>query len=379
MPQLLQLDSAATLKNSRSREITATFADTWRGLGPDYTVTHRDLHRDPLPHLADAVLHWAPHLRPEGAATAPAEAIAAGEALQDELIGELLAADVLLVGAPLYNYSVPSALKAWIDYVHVPGRTAPFGDSDQPLAGRPAVVVSSRGASYDPGSPTEGWDHAVPMLQIILGQALGMPVEVITTSLTLAENIPALAPQRDRSRAELAAAREEAAAAARRLGASLASRVNAELDPSRVISVSREVAAPAGQIFELIADPAAQPRWDGNDNLAAAPGGQRVRRAGDVFTMTLTGGDVRENHVVEFTEGRRMAWCPSEVGQPQPGHRWEWELADLGDGRTLVTCTYDWTRLAATDTKRLARARSTTPERLRASLDRLAALAEAAR
>jgi uncharacterized protein YndB with AHSA1/START domain len=146
-----------------------------------------------------------------------------------------------------------------------------------------------------------------------------------------------------------------------------------------VISVSREVAAPAGHIFELIADPAAQPRWDGNDNLAVAPAGQRVRHVGDVFTMTLTGGDVRENHVVEFAEGRRIAWCPSEVGRPQPGHRWAWELAALADERTLVTCTYDWTRLAATDTKRLARARSTTPERLRASLNRLAALAEAAR
>ena len=219
MPRLLQLDSAATLKNSRSREITATFADTWRGLGPEYTVVHRDLHRDPLPHLADAVLHWPPHLRPKGAATAPPQALAAAEALQDELIGELLAAAVLLVGAPLYNYTVPSALKAWIDNIHVPGRTAPFGDSGQPLAGRPAVVVSSRGASYDPGSPTEGWDHAVPVLQLILGTALGMSVEVITTSLTLAETLPPLAPMRDRARAELAAANEAAAAAARRLGA----------------------------------------------------------------------------------------------------------------------------------------------------------------
>jgi FMN-dependent NADH-azoreductase len=220
VPHLLQLDSAAALKNSRSREITATFADTWRDQGPQYTVTYRDLHRDPLPHLADAVLHWPPHLRPEGAATADPAALAAAEALQDELIGELLSADVLLMGAPLYNYTVPSSLKAWIDHIHVPGRTAPFGDfATQPLAGRPAVVVSSRGASYDPGSPTEGWDHAVPVLELILGTALGMNVEVITTSLTLAETVPALAPQLDRSRAELAAAHEAAAAAARRLAA----------------------------------------------------------------------------------------------------------------------------------------------------------------
>ena len=205
MPHLLQLSSAASLHGSRSREITATFVDTWRDQGPGYTVTHRDLYRDPLPHLADAVLHWPPSLRPEGAASADPAA---------------LAADVLLVGAPLYNYSLPSSLKAWIDHVHIPGRTAPFVDAPtQPLAGRPAVVVSSRGASYDAGSPTDGWDHAVPVLELILGSALGMTVEVITTSLTLAETVPALAPELDRSRAELAAAHEAAAAAARRLPA----------------------------------------------------------------------------------------------------------------------------------------------------------------
>ncbi len=207
------------MQNSRSREITATFADSWRGRGPQYTVTYRDLHRDPLPHLPDALLHWPPRLRPEGVAVADPAAFAAAEALQDELIDELLAADVLLVGAPMYNYSVPSALKAWIDHIHVLGRTAPFDEPTQPLAGRPAVVVSSRGASYDPGSPTDGWDHAVPVLELILGTALGMTVEVIKTNLTLAETVPALAPQLDRSRAELAAAHEAARAAALRLPA----------------------------------------------------------------------------------------------------------------------------------------------------------------
>jgi FMN-dependent NADH-azoreductase len=127
MPHLLHLDSAATVKNSRSREITAAFADAWRAGGPQYAVTHRDLHRSPLPHLADAVLHWPPRLRPEGAASADPAALAAAEALQDELVGELL-----------------------------------------------------------------------------------------TTSLTLAETVPALAPQRDRARAELAAL-EAATATARRL------------------------------------------------------------------------------------------------------------------------------------------------------------------
>jgi len=145
--------------------------------------------------------------------------------------------------------------------------------------------------------------------------------------------------------------------------------------PSRVVSASREIAAGPEPIFELIADPAAQPRWDGNDNLAAAPAGQRVRRAGDVFTMTLTrDGAIRENHVVEFEEGRRIAWRPAEPGRQPPGHLWRWELEPAGASRTRVTCTYDWTQL--TDEKRLPRAQATTAERLRASLDLLAALAE---
>jgi uncharacterized protein YndB with AHSA1/START domain len=82
-----------------------------------------------------------------------------------------------------------------------------------------------------------------------------------------------------------------------------------------VVSASREIAAPADKIFELIADPSQQPRWDGNDNLAEADAGQRVQAAGDVFTMVLTMGVLRDNHVAEFDEGRLIAWRPSEQGK----------------------------------------------------------------
>ena len=143
-----------------------------------------------------------------------------------------------------------------------------------------------------------------------------------------------------------------------------------------MVSASREITAAPELIFELIADPAQQPRWDGNDNLAEAAAGQRVRGTGEMFTMTLTTGSVRENHVVEFDEGRLIAWTPAEQGRRPPGHLWRWELESAGESRTRATCTYDWTRL--TDKKRLARARSTTTERLQASLARLAALAEQA-
>jgi len=145
-------------------------------------------------------------------------------------------------------------------------------------------------------------------------------------------------------------------------------------ESARVVSATRDIAAGAQRIFELIADPSLQPSWDGNDNLAAAEPGQRVHRVGDAFTMTLTLGTVRLNHVVEFDEGRRIAWRPSELGKTPPGHLWRWELTPVSETRTTVTHTYDWTALS--DPDRLARAQATTAERLRASIDRLAAIAE---
>ena len=145
-------------------------------------------------------------------------------------------------------------------------------------------------------------------------------------------------------------------------------------DAPKVVSASREIAAPADTIFELIADPSVQPRWDGNDNLAEARADQRVRAVGDVFTMMLTMGSSRTNHVEEFEEGRLIAWRPSEPGKEPPGHLWRWRLEPVDDSRTLVTHTYDWSRL--TDEKRLPRARATTADKLKASIDRLAALAE---
>jgi uncharacterized protein YndB with AHSA1/START domain len=148
----------------------------------------------------------------------------------------------------------------------------------------------------------------------------------------------------------------------------------------RILSVKREIGADPATIFELIADPAQQPRWDGNDNLAEAAPGQRVRGTGEIFTMTLAGsGSVRDNRVVEFTEGRLIAWMPGDAGQEPAGHLWRWELEPVAESRTLVTHTYDWTGLPDdTPAARLGRARRTTADMLRASLDRLAALAESA-
>src|ERR1700712_3436140 len=202
MPTLLHLDSSADLATSRSRAITATFADTWRSLGDDHSVVYRDLHREALPHLSDAALHFPPHLRPADASPSPDQ-----EALQQAILAELLAADVLLVAVPLYNYSMPSTLKAWIDYIHVPAVTAPFDDpaTQQPMAGRPAVLVSTRGGSYDRGTPSEFNDHAIPALKLILGDSLGMTIETIVDTRTLSERFGGPAEEVAKQHAELAA------------------------------------------------------------------------------------------------------------------------------------------------------------------------------
>ena len=143
---------------------------------------------------------------------------------------------------------------------------------------------------------------------------------------------------------------------------------------TRVVTASREIAAPAEVIFELIADPAQQPRWGGNDNLREAAEGQRVRGVGDVFTMRLRRGGVRQNTIVEFDEGRLIAWRPNVPGKQQPGHLWRWQLEPISERRTRVRHTYDWTQLK--DRSRYPRARATTTDKLSASLVRLAQLAE---
>ena len=146
-------------------------------------------------------------------------------------------------------------------------------------------------------------------------------------------------------------------------------------DEIKIVSATRAIATEASMVFELIADPARQPEWDGNENLAVAVEGQRVRSVGDIFSTTLTNEAVRENHVVEFVEGHRIAWTPAEPGKLPAGHLWRWEIETVNPGRCIVTHTYDWSNLQ--DEARFVRARATTSQWLATSIDRLATLAEA--
>ncbi|MCM3506506.1 NAD(P)H-dependent oxidoreductase [Curtobacterium sp. ODYSSEY 48 V2] len=214
MAVLLHIDSSSLGSASVSRQVAQSFLAEWQG-----EVVHRDLAAQPVPHLTAAGIT---------ARTTPAENRTADEAdaaaIQDELINEILAADAYLFTVPLYNYSMPSVFKAWLDQVLVPGRTLGFGPEGAATAGRPAVLISARGGGYGPGTPNHGKDFAVPALEVILGdpKILGMDVRVITPELTYAPTMPALAELIPLHEASMEASHREAQAQAQALTASLA-------------------------------------------------------------------------------------------------------------------------------------------------------------
>ncbi|MBD0688630.1 FMN-dependent NADH-azoreductase [Streptomyces sp. CBMA123] len=203
MPTLLHIDSSALTDGSVSREVTAAFRDAWQAQHPDGTVIHRDLAADPIPHL-EATGITAGFL-PAEARTAEQ---AAAFALREQLMTELESVDAVLIGAPMYNFTIPSTLKAWLDQVILMGRTA----GDEPSAkGTPVTVVASRGGSYGPGAPREPYEFVTTYLEKVLGGGLGLEVDFIVPELTMAAVVPALADFVPQAAASKARALEQAA------------------------------------------------------------------------------------------------------------------------------------------------------------------------
>ncbi|MCF3960635.1 FMN-dependent NADH-azoreductase [Streptomyces fuscigenes] len=183
MSYLLRIDASASAESSYSRQVADTFTAAWKG-----DVVTRDLARAPLGHLDGAGITTR---TTEPARRTPEQRAAAR--LQDELAEEFLGAGAYLFAVPLYNYSIPSAFKAWLDHVMIVGRTIGLGAA-VPSAGRPAVVVSARGGGYGPGSPQHGKDFLVPALTTILGDPnlMALDVRVITPELTYAPTMEPL-------------------------------------------------------------------------------------------------------------------------------------------------------------------------------------------
>ena len=136
---ILHLDSSALGANSVTRELSAAIVARWQGAMPGAIVAYRDLDTHPVAHLTGAVL-----------GQADADQVAEGE----RLMAQFLASDVIVIGAPMYNFSIPSTLKAWIDRIAVAGKTFRYtGNGPVGLAGGKRVLIASgRGGVYGNGA-----------------------------------------------------------------------------------------------------------------------------------------------------------------------------------------------------------------------------------
>jgi FMN-dependent NADH-azoreductase len=140
--KLLHLDTSALGTNSVTRELTAAVVARWQDAQADLTVEYRDLDAEPLPHLTGRSLAKADPVQAEA---------------DEATMQQFLDADVVVIGAPFYNFSIPSTLKAWIDRVAVAGRTFRYTEAGpEGLAGgKKVVIVSGRGGQYGDSSPAD--------------------------------------------------------------------------------------------------------------------------------------------------------------------------------------------------------------------------------
>lgn len=226
MTNLLHLDSSAHRSNaSVSRRLTASFADTWRGLHGPSGYRYRDLSADPVLPLGPAFCELGRRLECRGLLP-PAEVATAIENAEEErewaltrpLIDELLAADTVLIGAPMYNFSVPAALKTWIDRVSFPGALVDAATGESRLSATRVVVVATRGGGYGPGTPRAGWDFQTPYLRAYFSANGVTPANLhfVTVEMTVAGIVPHLARFRPMAAESLARARAEITALASR-------------------------------------------------------------------------------------------------------------------------------------------------------------------
>lgn len=164
MSHLLVINSSAAGAASVSKQLIDETVARLRAADPALVVVERDLGANPVPHLdADSTAAI------RGAEPAN-DAQRAAKALSDSLVAELKAADTLLIGAPMYNFGIPSTLKSWFDHVLRAGVTFKYGENGPVglLEGKRAIVVESRGGLYSSG-PTQSLDSQEPHLRTMLG------------------------------------------------------------------------------------------------------------------------------------------------------------------------------------------------------------------
>ena len=163
--QLLHIDSAITGQQSVSRQLTARTVAAWQAAHPGTNVQYLDLATEAPSHLAAESLGF----RTGQAAATDVER--QQNALSEALVSQFLAADVIVIGAPLYNFSIPSQLKAWIDRIAQAGRTFKYTDKGPVglAGGKTVIVASTRGGVYSSSEGGQAMEHQESYLKVVFG------------------------------------------------------------------------------------------------------------------------------------------------------------------------------------------------------------------
>lgn len=207
MPYILHLAVSPNGDNSFSRQVSKSFLDSFSASFPDVEVKTRDLNANPLPHLdGDGIV--AGYLPAE--ARSPAQA--SKYALRLELIEELKGASAIVIDTPMWNWNVPSVLKAYIDQIVLPGV---LDTTTKALAGKTVTALVATGGAYGEGSWHPEWDHLTGYLKVLFTNLGSTDVEVIRTEYTLAGVVPGMEGLVDKKAESLAAAKDAAAARAK--------------------------------------------------------------------------------------------------------------------------------------------------------------------
>ncbi len=165
MTQILHLDSSPRGERSHSRQLTRAFVETLQADHPDATVAYRDLGHNPVPHVDEP---WIAAAYSDPATHSPE--LKSAIAFSNELVDELLASEILVIGAPMYNFSIPSTLKAWIDQIVRPGRTFTYPGYEGLATGKKAFILCARGGGgYGAGEQMEQTNFQDPYFKAILG------------------------------------------------------------------------------------------------------------------------------------------------------------------------------------------------------------------
>jgi FMN-dependent NADH-azoreductase len=163
--RLLHIDASIRGANSASRQLSAAVVERLRTASPGIEITYRDLAADPLAHLSGEHLAAAQGAVPESPALQ--QDLAASQAALEVF----LAADTVVIGAPMYNFTIPTQLKAWIDRILVAGKTFRYGATGpEGLAGNKRIIIAiSRGGLYGPGAPAAVLEHLETYLRGVFG------------------------------------------------------------------------------------------------------------------------------------------------------------------------------------------------------------------